>query len=212
VPAHLKGNHKGGATTRVCPYTEILEEKMTQTFIALLRGINVSGRNKILMADLRSLCADLGWQHVQSYIQSGNLLFEADATAATLESELEQAIEQTFGLSIPVIVRETAVWSAYVNDNPYPQASQTEPNRVMLALSKLPPETDAVTGLQPYAVNGERIRQVGDALWIHYANGSGRSKMSPAVLDRLVGSPVTTRNWRTVLKLNELIQSHPGEK
>jgi uncharacterized protein (DUF1697 family) len=186
-------------------------EKMTQTFIALLRGINVSGRNKILMADLRSLCAELGWQDVQSYIQSGNLLFGAEATAADLESELEQAIERAFGLSIPVIVRETAVWSTYVNNNPYPQASQAEPNRVMLALSKLPPKEDAVTSLQPYAADNERIKQVGDALWIHYSSGSGRSKLSPAVLDRLVGSPVTTRNWRTVLKLEELTQSYQND-
>jgi uncharacterized protein (DUF1697 family) len=189
---------------RACP----LVEKMTQTFIALLRGINVSGRNKILMADLRSLCVDLGWQNVQSYIQSGNLLFEAETTAATLESELEQAVGQVFGLSIPVIVRETAVWSTYINNNPYPQASQTEPNLVMLALAKLSPKEGTVTGLQAYAAGGERITQVGDALWIHYPNGSGRSKLSPAVLDRLVGSPVTTRNWRTVLKLNELVQAH----
>ncbi len=196
-----------GAVPCACP----LVENMTQTFIALLRGINVSGRNKILMADLRALCADLGWQNVQSYIQSGNLLFAAEATVATLESELEQAIEHSFGLSIPVIVRETAVWSTYLNDNPYPQASQTEPNRVMLALSKLPPKEDAVTGLQPYAADNERIRQVGDALWIHYSSGSGRSKLSPTVLDRLVGSPVTTRNWRTVRKLNELVQNHIGE-
>jgi uncharacterized protein (DUF1697 family) len=62
--------------------------------------------------------------------------------------------------------------------------------------------------LQPYAADNERIKQVGDALWIHYSSGSGRSKLSPTVLDRLVGSPVTTRNWRTVLKLNELVEAH----
>ncbi|MFO7538830.1 MAG: DUF1697 domain-containing protein [Chloroflexota bacterium] len=182
------------------------------TFIALLRGINVSGRNKIPMADLRSLCTDLGWDEVQSYIQSGNLIFKTGAKKTILEAELEQAIERHFGLSIPVIVRPAADWPAYVSGNPYPDASQREPNRVMLALSKSAPKPDAVTRLADYTVNGERVTQVGDALWIHYPEGSGRSKLSPAVLDRLVGSPVTTRNWRTVLKLNELTQSYFGEE
>jgi uncharacterized protein (DUF1697 family) len=174
--------------------------------IALLRGINVSGRNQISMPDLRSLGADLGWQSVQSYIQSGNLLFEADAVATSLEAELEQAITKRFGLSIPVIVRTAVEWSRYISDNPYPEASATEPNRVMLALAKSSPKADAAGRLSERAGDGERVVQAGDALWIHYGRGAGRSKLAPALLDRLVGSPVTTRNWRTVLKLHELAQ------
>ncbi len=120
------------------------------TFIALLRGINVSGRNQLPMAELRSLCAGLGWGDVRSYIQSGNLVFGADADPASLEAGLEQAISRRFGLSIPVLVRAAADWPGYVAANPFPDASRTEPNLVMLA------------------------------------------------------SPVTTRNWRTVLKLAEI--------
>lgn len=173
-------------------------------YIALLRGINVTGRNKIPMLELRETCTELGWKDVQSYIQSGNLVFRASANPASLEIELEQAIENRFGLSIPVIVRPTAVWPDIVKGNPFPEASQREPNLVMLALSKLPPKHEAAVGLQERAQNGERVLQVGDTLWVHYPGGSGRSKLSPALFDRLVGSPVTTRNWRTVLKLDEL--------
>lgn len=176
------------------------------TFIALLRGINVSGRNKIPMAELRSLGADLGWHSVQSYIQSGNLLFQAGATAASLETELEQAIERHFGLSIPVIVRAAAEWPGYISGNPYRKACLREPNLVMLALSKAPPNVDAADRLRERAAAGERIAQIGNALWIHYGSGVARSKLTPALLDRLAGSPVTTRNWRTVLKLHELAQ------
>jgi uncharacterized protein (DUF1697 family) len=174
--------------------------------IALLRGINVGGRNKIPMSELCSLCADLGWDAVQSYIQSGNLVFKAGATPATLEAELQKAIERQFGLSIQIIVRAAAVWPAYVTDNPYPDASESEPNLVMLALSKSPPKQDAAEKLHERAVAGERIVQVGDALWFHFAGGVAKSKLSPALLDRLVGSPVTMRNWRTVLKLNEMVK------
>jgi uncharacterized protein (DUF1697 family) len=175
-----------------------------KTFIALLRGINVTGRNKIPMSELRSLCADLGWSDVQSYIQSGNVLFRAGSARTKLEAELEGAIERHFALSIPVIIRAAADWPAYVKGNPYPDASENEPHHVMLALAKAPPKPDAADKLQERAANGERVVQVGNALWVHYGGGVARSKLSPALFDRLVGSPVTARNWRTVLKLDEM--------
>lgn len=177
---------------------------MTNTVIALLRGINVTGKNKIPMAELRALCAELGWAAVQTYIQSGNVVFQADAALARLEGDLEQAITRHFGLRIAVIARTAADWPAYVSGNPYPEASRDEPNLVMLALSKAPPKEDAAEALRERAAQGERITRVGDALWVHYSAGVARSKLSPALFDRLVGSPVTARNWRTVLKLAEL--------
>jgi uncharacterized protein (DUF1697 family) len=174
------------------------------TFIALLRGINVGGHNKIPMPKLRSLCNHLGWDDVQSYIQSGNLVFYSASAAANLEAELENAIERRFDLAIPVIVRAAADWQDYIASNPFPDASQNEPNLVMLALSRHPPKHDAFFRLLERAGNGERIAQRGDAFWIHFTAGVAKSKLTPALLDRLVGSPVTMRNWRTVLKLNEL--------
>ena len=175
-----------------------------QKFIALLRGINVTGYNSIAMPELRSLCADLGWGDIQSYIQSGNLVFKAGGSAAKLESALERAIDRRFGLSIPTIVRAAADWPAYVKGNPFPGASQSEPNHVLLALAKAPPKPDAVAELREWAAGRERVVLAGDALWIHYRSGVGKSKLTPALLDRLVGSPVTARNWNTVLKLNEM--------
>ena len=180
------------------------------TFIALLRGINVGGHNKIPMPELRSACAELGWGDVQTYIQSGNLVFTAGAAPPALEAELERAIERRFGLSISVVVRAATDWPAYVKSNPFPDASEKEPNAVMLALSKSPPKADAEVRLQERAVLGERIVRVGDTLWIHFGDGMARTKLSPALLDRLAGSPVTMRNWRTVLKLGELAGIGPG--
>jgi uncharacterized protein (DUF1697 family) len=176
----------------------------TATFIALLRGINVSGRNKIPMPELRALCEGLDWGAVQTYIQSGNLLFHADAAPEALEAELERAITGRFGLTIPVIVRAAAAWPDYVANNPFPEASEREPNLVMLALAKAEPKADAVERLRERATSGEHIERAGDAIWVHYPQGAGTSKLSPALFDRLVGSPVTARNWRTVLKISEL--------
>jgi uncharacterized protein (DUF1697 family) len=174
------------------------------SYIALLRGINVTGHNKIPMAELRQLCARLGWSDVQSYIQSGNLVFQSQAEADTLEEELEAAILAEFGFEIPVVVRTAQAWEAYVKHNPFPAVATDEPSRLLLTLSKGPLQTGAADALNARADKGERVARVGDALYIHYPEGVGRSKLTPALLDRLAGSPVTARNWRTVLKLADI--------
>lgn len=158
------------------------------------------------MADLRGLAGDLGWTRPETYIQSGNLIFEAAGERPALEGALEQAIEREFGLSIPVIVRSAADWPAYVGGNPFPAAAEHEPNRLMLLLAKRQPDAAATQALQERARDGERVALEGDALWIHYAGGAGTSKLVPALIDRLVGAPCTARNWLTVMKLGTLLE------
>jgi len=175
--------------------------------IALLRGINVAGHNKLPMRELRALCEELGWQDVRSYIQSGNLVFRSSSPRSLLEQTLEKAIEEHFGYSISVLVRSARAWSGLLKSNPFLKESEMEPNRVMLLLSKKAPERTAVRELTPYANNGERLRRIKSALWIHYPNGAGKSKLTPSVLARCMGSPVTARNWRTALKLEEMARS-----
>ncbi len=157
------------------------------------------------MADLRTHCAGLGWAEVETYIQSGNVVFAANGSEPKLEARLEEEIETRFGLHIPVIVRSAAEWPKLVAGNPFPEAAEKEPNRLMLLLSKKPPVTDAAEAIQARAKAGEQVARNGDALWIHYPQGSGTSKLSPSLIDRLVGSPTTSRNYRTVLKLQEML-------
>ena len=173
--------------------------------VALLRGINVGGANKIAMTELRALAGELGWMQAETYIQSGNLVFDAEDERTRLETALEVGIQRRFGLNVPVLVRAAAEWTALVAANPFPEAAETEPNRLMLLLSKQPPPPEAAAALQERARNGERVATAGKALWIHYAGGAGTSKLAPALIDRLVGSPATARNWRTVLKLQEML-------
>ncbi len=175
-----------------------------KTFIGLLRGINVGGNKGVPMAKLRELCGELGWQNAQTYIQSGNVVFSANGKPAALETQLERAIEKHFGFPVPVIVRAATDWPTYIKTNPFLKACEKEANHVMLCLSKISPKTDALKGLRERAADGERLEHIGDALWIHFAQGVARSKLSPALLDRMVGSTVTSRNWLTVLKLQEL--------
>lgn len=172
--------------------------------VALLRAVNVGGRS-LPMADLRALCAALGWGDVATYIQSGNVVFEAGGKPGTLEAALEAAIGERFGLEVPAIVRTAAQWAGYPAGNPFPAAARDEPNRLMLLLSKRPPVPGAEETLRARAVAGERVKRAGDALWIHFPDGAGTSKLTPSLIDRAVGSPATARNHRTVLKLQEML-------
>lgn len=174
--------------------------------IALLRAVNVGGR-KLPMAQLRALCADLGWEDIETYIQSGNLVFSAPGKAETLEAQLEKAIEERFGMEVPVMVRTASQWAGYVSANPFPKAAEDEPNRLQLLVSKDPPKVDAAEKLMERALAGESVKAAGGALWFHFPEGVGTSKLVPALIDKAAGSPSTSRNWRTVLKLQEMAQA-----
>ena len=174
-------------------------------FVALLRGINVGGHNTVPMADLRALGEGLGWSGVATYIQSGNLVFEAADKADALERVLEAAIADRFGTQVAVIVRTARQWASHVASNPFLEAAEAEPNKLMLCLAKKAPRADCEAALQERARDGEEVRLVGDTLWIHYPEGAGRSRLSPSLLDRLVGSPVTARNIRTAQKLEAML-------
>ena len=173
--------------------------------IALLRAVNVGGR-KLPMAELRSLCAGLGWADVETYIQSGNLVFAAPGKAEAIEKTLEEAIKDRFGLEVPVIVRSASQWAAYVAANPFAKVAAEEPKRLQLLVSKRTPESGAAEKLMQRARAGETVKSAGGALWFHFPEGAGTSKLTPAIIDKAAGSPSTSRNWRTVLKLQELAQ------
>jgi len=173
-------------------------------FVALLRAVNVGGR-ALSMTELRALAERLGLSDVATYIQSGNLLFSASGAHEALEARLEEAIAARFGMAVPVIVRSAGQWSRLAGSNPFPEAAEAEPGRLLLVVSKRPPAEGAEAALRARAAAGEQVRGAGDALWIHYPQGAGRTKLTPASIDRAIGSPATQRNWRTVLKLKELL-------
>ena len=172
--------------------------------VALLRAVNVGGR-KLPMAELRALCAALGWEDVATYIQSGNIVFSAPGAGIALETQLERAIAERFGMEVPVIVRGAAQWKRYPSSNPFAKAARDEPNRLMLLISKRAPAAGAEDAIQGKAAGGEQVRRVDDALWIHFPNGSGTSKLTPALIDRAIGSPATSRNYNSVIAIGELL-------
>jgi len=173
--------------------------------VALLRGINVGatgkGRKAVPMAELRALAEDLGWKNAQTYIQSGNLVFDASTAAATAEQKLTAAIADHFGFDVPVIVRPLEDLVRAEGECPFAAAADERPNLVHIGFAKEKVVKSAVAACIDYCTNGERVAVKGQFIWSDCPNGVGRSKLTPAVLDRAFGSPVTMRNVKTLRAL-----------
>ena len=174
--------------------------------IALLRGINVGGRS-LPMAELRDLCAGIGWDGVKTYIQSGNIVFSAKGKPAALEAELEEAIDRRFGMKVPTIIRTASQWRDMLEHNPFPQAAEEAPNWLLLMVGKTAPPAGIAAAMEATGQDGERVRSAGGILWIHYAAGVGRSKL--VWPKKFEGAPfvATTRNHRTAVKLREMAEA-----
>jgi uncharacterized protein (DUF1697 family) len=179
------------------------------THVALLRGINVGGNNKVPMADLRDVVTSLGHTGVSTYIQSGNVLFtayEGAAPADALAADLERAIEQAFGLRLRVIVLSRAELAQVISDNPY----RAEPNPKYVHAMFFPAEPgqemrESVAAAERQAAEKggrDEATVVGRTLFLHTPDGYGRSELAVR-LGRSggAGTTGTARNWATVTKL-----------
>jgi uncharacterized protein (DUF1697 family) len=141
---------------------------------------------------------------VETYIQSGNLVLSSDLSAAALEAALEKIVLDNFGFSSEAMARTAAQWTAYAGGSPFPEVETDRPGNLHLCLSKKPPPADAPARLLERAKLGERVVLANDALWIDFLGGAGHSDITPAWLDRVVGSTVTARNWNTVRRLQAM--------
>jgi uncharacterized protein (DUF1697 family) len=177
------------------------------THIALLRGINVGGHNKVAMADLREVMAGLGHTGVVTYIQSGNVVFTtAETDTAALAGALEQALADALGVKPAVVVLSRAELAQAIEDNPY--AGEPNPKCVhAVFFAQTPPGlADAITAAeQRDAERGGHgaARVVGRTLFVHTPDGFGRSELALHLLSRRASPAAagTARNWATVRKL-----------
>ena len=171
----------------------------TTRYAALLQGINVGGNRKVPMADLRSLLGGLGFHDVATYVQSGNAAFtagsaDADAVTATVEA----AIAEAFGFAVDVMLRNAAELSAVVSGNPFAALAEADPKRVHAAFVRAAPDAARVDAVRALGDGDEEI-VVGDrVLYVSLPRGVAGSKLAAALTLRKLGTPVTTRNWRTV--------------
>lgn len=172
------------------------------TWVALLRGVNVGGRRPVEMVGLRQLLAELGFDRPRSVLQSGNLVFGAEAREpAAIERDIEAALDRRFGLQTVVFVRSSAEWRRLMAANPFPEAAEHDPARLLVMCLRAAPAAGRLAELRSAITGREQVEIVGRQAYLVYPDGIGRSKLTNAVLERHLGSAGTARNWNTVIKL-----------
>lgn len=163
------------------------------THIGLLRGLNVGGKNRVSMKDLVAILAASGARGARTYIQSGNVVFEADDVAG-VRAAVESALAER-GIRTALVTRTRDEWRALMVDPPFPAE-----HRHVVFLDTLPTRTE----IDPDRSIGDRFELRGRELYLWLPNGVAGSKLTADWLDRTLGTTTTSRNWRTVLAMAEL--------
>ena|ERR1043166_8150571 len=169
-------------------------------YIALLRGVNLGGHKMVSMADLRTLVTKMGFDDVQTLLQSGNVVFTAPKqSSAALERKLEVAFEKALKMKVDFHVRTADEWRAVIDANPFAAEAKKDPARFVVTCYKSPLDPAKVKAAQAAITGREKLRADGRHLYMTFPDGQGNSKAA-IVVGRVLGMG-TARNWNTVLKL-----------
>lgn len=178
-----------------------------RTWVLLLRGINVGGRNALPMRTLVELLEDLGCRKVRTYIQSGNAVLESPQSGEQIARMLKQRINAAHGFEPGVLVLEPEQLERAIAGNPFPDA-ETDPKHLHLAfLEERPagPDLD-LDQLESLAADSERFSLEDRVFYLHAPEGIGRSKLA-ARREKVLGVAMTDRNWRTLCQLRDMVRS-----
>jgi uncharacterized protein (DUF1697 family) len=177
----------------------------SQAHVALLRGINVGGKNKLPMAELVALFRAAGARSVRTHIQSGNVLFGAEPKAlGRLVRDVEARLAKKLGGPIPLAVRNARDLVRVSQENPY-LAAGIDPAELHVAFLAARPEKRRLAALDPRRSPGDAFTARGSELYLHLPNGVARTKLTNAYFDATLGTTSTLRNWRTVATLVTLV-------
>jgi uncharacterized protein (DUF1697 family) len=176
------------------------------TWIALLRGINVSGQKTVAMAALRTLCETLDFAEVRTYIQSGNVVFQAgQRTPAAVSAPLEKAVTNKFGFDVPVIVRDVNAMRKILDRCPYAGKGEIEAPGVYVTLLKHPPTPAGLKKLKEQKVTTKDEYTIsGSEIFLLCRDGYGNTKLNNTFFEKQLGGVATTRNWKTMNTLFSL--------
>jgi uncharacterized protein (DUF1697 family) len=175
------------------------------TYLALLRGVNLAGVNKVSMAELRRLFEDLGHIRVRTYIQSGNVVFDAPRTAPKkLAREIEQGVSQTFGHEISAIIRTRPELDRVTASNPF-ALEGVPPLSLHVMFLAASASSSGIKELDPDRSPPDQFEVRGREIYLLYPNGMGRSKLTIDYFEKRLGTRATARNWKTITKLLELM-------
>jgi uncharacterized protein (DUF1697 family) len=173
----------------------------TRNYAALLRGINVGGKNTLPMGELRTVCHELGHLDVVTYLQSGNVVFASGADPGTIVTGMEGSISERFGLKVRVLLRTHAELVSVEAGSPF---DQDDPTKLHVLFLRARPTAAALATLDRERSPGDEFHAAGRELYLHLPNGSGRTKLTLDYFERQLGVTGTARNWNTLVKLVEL--------
>lgn len=171
------------------------------TYIAILRGINVSGSKKLPMAELRTLLSGLGFSKVQTYIQSGNVVFKSsEKDQIKLGNQIAEAIKKQYDYVVPVLVKTIAEWKTAIANNPF-----TEEDISKQAITFLADKPEVTT----FEIDSkdDRFQIIHSEVYLYCPNGFGRSKLTNNLFERKLKTQATTRNYKTIYKLLDLAEA-----
>lgn len=181
--------------------------------ISMLRGVNLASHRRIKMDDLRAVYETLKLRDVETYVQSGNVVFSTvERDLARLVGRLEKGIERRFGFHSDVIVRTTAEMRAVIARNPFADRRDLEPSRLLVTFLAADPGDDARRRVGEIKVHPEELHIERRELYIYFPNGMGRSKLPSSAIDRALGTSGTARNWNSVTKLLALAEGIEGRR
>lgn len=172
-----------------------------KNYVALLRGINVGGHKKVSMAELRDLLTNAGFQNVQTYIQSGNVIFQSFLKASELEEIIQNLILNHFGFDVLVIVKTNRELQTILNNCPFSEEKKAESYFIML--NKIP-DTNLVEEVAKITYENEEVVIKNDCLYFYSSAGYGRTKFNMNTYERKLKVVGTSRNFKTMLKLLSL--------
>ncbi len=186
------------------PNSRAATEMMTGIHVALLRGINVGGKNKLLMRNLSAMFSEAGCDEVRTYIQSGNVVFRADpALAGRVPDLVGEAIAARFGYRVPVQTRTAAELAAILRTNPF-LGRGGDAGQLHVGFLADRPEAAAVGALDPDRSPPDEFAVIGREVYSYCPQGLASTKLTTRYFESKLSTTMTARNWKTVLKLHEL--------
>lgn len=180
------------------------------TFIAILRGINVGGHRKIKMADLKTMLTNLGFVKVNSYIQSGNIVFNSKSNnTKELEISIQTEIENSFKLEVPVLVLKKENWNQIYSNTPFDKRIENEIKFLHVTFLDKKPDDELVKNVlsMDKQLDEEMIFEK-TQIYLYYPRGYGKTKFHNGFFETKLKVKATTRNWRTITKLNEMTEEN----
>lgn len=174
-------------------------------YISLLRGINVSGQKKILMAGLRDLYADLGFRDVVSYIQSGNVIFKSRKSAQSCVTAIQKGIKSVYEFDVPVQIWTAEQLQMIVEQNPFLAAEPEVPlEQLYVTFLAEEPKQEHLQTLKDFDFGEDVWSLSGKVIYLKYATRYSNSKLNNNFIEKKLKVSATSRNWKTTLKLHEL--------